>query len=84
MKLEVHGLHDDAHAALAEHPFDPVPARKNGTDLDPTVIHHGLLCAMLHAATATITPGAIGTSGLRIVRSFGQVALVLQLAHTKP
>ena len=42
MKLEVHGLHDDAHTALAEHPLDAVSARENSADRNAPVLRHGI------------------------------------------
>jgi hypothetical protein len=40
MKLQVHRLHDDAHATLAEHPIDPVPARQYSPQLHAAIVRH--------------------------------------------
>ncbi|HEY0992731.1 MAG TPA: hypothetical protein VGD80_37010 [Kofleriaceae bacterium] len=39
MKLQVHRLHDDPHATLAEHAIDPVPARQYSPDLHAAIVH---------------------------------------------
>jgi hypothetical protein len=40
MKLQVHRLHDDAHATLTEHAVDAVPARKYSPHLHAAIVHH--------------------------------------------
>jgi hypothetical protein len=40
MKLQVHRLNDDSHAALAEHAVDAIPARKYSSDLHAAIVHH--------------------------------------------
>jgi hypothetical protein len=65
VQLEVHGLHDEAHAALAEHALDAVSAREHGADLDSAGLHHARR-ASPHAAAALI-PEA--NTRLRIMHS---------------
>jgi hypothetical protein len=53
MKLKVHRLHDDAHAALAEHSVDTVPARQDSSDLHAAILHHWR-CAFLQVMSFEI------------------------------
>jgi len=68
MKLEVHRLHDDAHAALAEHAIHAVPARKDGTRLDATRPDHELRTHPPETSTITF----LTTTNLGIVRPLQQ------------
>jgi hypothetical protein len=43
MKLEVHRLHDNADATLAEHAVDAVPSRDHHADLHHPMIRHEIL-----------------------------------------
>ncbi|HEX2690520.1 MAG TPA: hypothetical protein VHN14_28085 [Kofleriaceae bacterium] len=70
MQLEVHRLHDDAHATLAKHSIDAVPSRQNSADLYRTGRCHWLSCTVLHAEAALLLLQS--TNGLCIVHSFNQ------------
>jgi len=53
MELEVHRLHDEAHAALAEHALDAVPAREHGADLHAMLPRHER-CPLPHRAAVVL------------------------------
>src|SRR4029079_10691492 len=53
MKLQVHRLHHDAHATLAEHAIDAVPARQYSPDVHAAVVHHRRRASLQAMSIAT-------------------------------
>jgi hypothetical protein len=77
LELEVHRLHDDAHATAAEHALDAVPARKYGADRHAIMARHELATWPLLAARL---PDCID----RIVRSMASTIPENGEASTAP